>query len=191
MVASAPDIIITVDEEGLIQFANPAAHARFVRPDSNLVGTNAAHLFETRRRMGRLVAERHRRHGRRSVQRSWLPANTGGELRYFEASASRWRSGARPLRHRDPARCNRAPRHGAALRHSESEARNAAAALTELNRTLEERVQSRTAQLIKAEAACVTARRWRRSAISRAASHTISTTCCTSSAATCTCSSTM
>ncbi len=41
----------------------------------------------------------------------------------------------------------------AALRRSESEARNAAQALTELNRTLEERVQSRTAQLIKAEAA--------------------------------------
>ena len=40
-----------------------------------------------------------------------------------------------------------------ALRHSESEARNAATALTELNRTLEERVQSRTAQLVKAEAA--------------------------------------
>ncbi len=47
VVASAPDVIITVDEEGLIQFANPAAHARFGSPDSELVGTDAALLFET------------------------------------------------------------------------------------------------------------------------------------------------
>ena len=46
VVASAPDIIITVDEDGLVQFANPAAHA--LRPCASIGGHQAAHLFETR-----------------------------------------------------------------------------------------------------------------------------------------------
>ncbi|HEY1891355.1 MAG TPA: response regulator [Steroidobacteraceae bacterium] len=150
VVASAPDIIITVDEEGLIQFANPAALAHFVR--AHLVGTNAAHLFETRDEWGALWQNAIDGTGA-GHSKGLLAANSGGELRYFEGSASRWRSGARLLATVILRDVTERRAIVAALQHSESEARKAATALTELNRTLEERVQSRTAQLIEAEAA--------------------------------------
>jgi PAS domain S-box-containing protein len=152
VVASAPDIIITVDEDGLVQFANPAAHARFGRGDSNLVGTSAAHLFETRNEWAALWLGAIDGTGA-GQSKGIMAANTGSELRYFEASASRWRSGAHLFATVILRDVTERRAMVAALRHSESEARNAATALTELNRTLEERVQSRTAQLIKAEAA--------------------------------------
>jgi PAS domain S-box-containing protein len=152
VVASAPDIIVTVDEDGLIQFANPAASARFCRPDSNLVATRAADLFATQSEWAALW--RGAIDGTGAGQSKGLvAANTGGELRYFEASASRWRSGARLFATVILRDVTERRAMVAALQHSESEARNAATALTDLNRTLEERVQSRTAQLIKAEAA--------------------------------------
>jgi PAS domain S-box-containing protein len=152
VVASAPDIIITVDEDGLVQFANPAADARFGSESASLVGTNAAHLFETRDEWAALW--RGAIDGTGAGQsKGLIAANTGGELRYFEAAASRWRSGARLFATVILRDVTERRAMVAALRHSESEARNAATALTELNRTLEERVQSRTAQLVKAEAA--------------------------------------
>jgi PAS domain S-box-containing protein len=152
VVASAPDIIITVDEEGRIQFANPAAHARFGDSGTKLVGADAARLFETRGKWESLW--RGTIDGTGSGRPNTLiAARTGGELRYFEASASRWKSGARLFATVILRDITERRAMIAALRHSESEARNAAQALTELNRTLEERVQSRTAQLIKAEAA--------------------------------------
>jgi PAS domain S-box-containing protein len=152
VVASAPDIIITVDEEGQIQFANPAAHARFGAPGKKLVGIDAALLFETHKEWTALW--RGAIEGTGTGQPNTLTAaRTGGELRYFEASASRWKSGARLFATVILRDITERRAMIAALRRSESEARNAAQALTELNRTLEERVQSRTAQLIKAEAA--------------------------------------
>ena len=152
VVASAPDIIITVDEDGLIQFANPAAHARFGRGESNLVGTHADHLFETRSEWAALWLGAIDGTGA-GQSKGLVAAKASGEIRYFEASASRWRSGPRLFATVILRDVTERRAMVAALRHSESEARSAAAALTELNRTLEERVQSRTAQLIKAEAA--------------------------------------
>ena len=152
VVASAPDIILTVDEEGLIQFANPAADARFGGAGCTLAGTEAALLFETRAEWASLW--RGAMDGKGTGRPNELiAARTGGELRYFEASASRWKSSARLFVTAILRDVTERRAMIAALRHSESEARNAALALTELNRTLEERVQSRTAQLIKAEAA--------------------------------------
>ncbi|MGH8202016.1 MAG: response regulator [Steroidobacteraceae bacterium] len=152
VVASAPDIIITVDEDGLVQFANPAAHALFGRPDSNLVGAKAANLFTTQSEWAALWLSAIDGTGA-GQSKGLIAAHTGGELRYFEAAASRWRSGARLFATVILRDVTERRTMIAALRHSESEARNAATALTELNRTLEERVQARTAQLIKAEAA--------------------------------------
>ncbi|MGH8179394.1 MAG: PAS domain-containing protein, partial [Steroidobacteraceae bacterium] len=149
VVASAPDIIITVDEDGLIQFANPAANERFGRTESTLVGTNAGHLFETQGEWAALWLGAIDGTGA-GQSKGLIAARTGAELRYFEASASRWRSGARLFATVILRDVTERRAMVAALRHSESEARNAATALTELNRTLEERVQSRTAQLIKA-----------------------------------------
>jgi len=152
VVASAPDIIITVDEDGLVQFANPAAHTRFGRPGTNLVGAKAAELFETQNEWAALWLGAIDGTGA-GQSKGLIAANTGGSLRHFEASASRWRSGARLFATVILRDVTERRAMVAALRHSESEARNAATALTELNRTLEERVQSRTAQLVKAEAA--------------------------------------
>jgi PAS domain S-box-containing protein len=152
VVASAPDIIITVDEDGLVQFANPAAHARFGDAHSKLVGTNAAHLFETQGEWAAVWLGAIDGTGA-GQSKGLIGARTGAELRYFEASASRWRSGARLFATVILRDVTERRAMVAALLHSESEARNAAMALTELNRTLEERVQSRTAQLVQAEAA--------------------------------------
>ena len=152
VVASAPDIIITVDEDGLVQFANPAAHARFGRVESSLVGTSAAHLFETQSEWAALWLGAIDGAGA-GQSKGVIAARMGAELRHFEASASRWRSGARLFATVILRDVTERRAMVAALRHSEGEARNAAAALTELNRTLEERVQARTAQLIKAETA--------------------------------------
>ena len=152
VVARAPDIIITVDEEGLIQFANPAAHARFHHANSTLVGTDAALLFETQSEWASLWRDTIDGTGA-GRPNALIAARTGNDLRYFEASASRWKSGARLFATVILRDITERRAMIAALRHSESEARNAALALTELNRTLEERVQSRTAQLIKAETA--------------------------------------
>lgn len=152
VVASAPDIIITVDEDGLVQFANPAADARFGQPESQLVGTHASQLFETQSEWAALWLGAIDGMGE-GQSKGLVAAQVGGEIRHFEGSASRWRSGARLFATVILRDVTERRAMVAALRHSESEARTAAAALTELNRTLEERVQSRTAQLIKAEAA--------------------------------------
>jgi signal transduction histidine kinase len=76
-----------------------------------------------------------------------------GSASYLEASASRWSSGTRTFVTVILRDINQRRTTDAALRKSEAEARIAAAALTELNQTLEERVQQRTAQLMKAEEA--------------------------------------
>lgn len=152
VVASAPDIIMTIDEQGLIQFANPAAHARFGDAGTPLVGRDAALLFETQGAWASFW--RAALHGTGTDQpRELLAASTGGEPRYFEASASRWRSGAQLFATIILRDVTERRAMVAALRDSEGEARSAATALAELNRTLEERVQARTAQLIEAEAA--------------------------------------
>ncbi len=152
VVASAPDAIITVDEQGIIQFANPAARLCFGRADSELIGNDAALLFDTQREWGSFWRGAVDATGS-DQPTELIAAHPAGEPRHFEAAASRWKGGARLfvtviLRDVTERRAITA-----ALRHSEAEARDAAAALTDLNRTLEERVQSRTAQLIKAEAA--------------------------------------
>ena len=125
VVASAPDIIITVDEEGQIQFANPAAHARFGAPGKKLVGIDAGLLFETHKEWTALW--RGAIEGTGTGQPNTLTAaRTGGELRYFEASASRWKSGARLFATVILRDITERRAMIAALRRSESEARNAA-----------------------------------------------------------------
>ena len=46
VVDSAPDVILTLDEEDIIQFANPAADRQFGYRLKELVGQPAALLFE-------------------------------------------------------------------------------------------------------------------------------------------------
>ena len=152
VVASAPDAIITVDEDGIIQFANPVTQQRFGVSNASLVGSQAALLFDTRNDWETFW--RGAMAGDGVDQPKELVAARGNfGPRYFEASASRWKSGSRQfitviLRDITERRAI-----DEALRQSEAQARSAAAALTELNSTLEDRVQTRTAQLLKAEEA--------------------------------------
>jgi PAS domain S-box-containing protein len=152
VVASAPDVIITVDENGVIQSANPATYAKFDYSTTDLVGKDSEILFDTRRDWaafwrGAIAGEVEDR------PKELLAAPAQGSQRHFEASASRWSIGTRKfatviLRDVTDRRAV-----DAALRESEGEARTAAAALIELNQTLEMRIQTRTAQLMKAEEA--------------------------------------
>jgi PAS domain S-box-containing protein len=150
VVENAADVIITVDQDGLIQFANRAAVSQFGYSNTELVGTAAAALFETKAEW--LATLRGALDNSSSGPPTDLIARRkDGAPSYLEASASVWNSGSRNfvtviLRDISERRAI-----DAALRSSENEARTAAAALSELNQTLEERVRERTAQLMQTE----------------------------------------
>src|SRR5690606_20261142 len=131
---------------------NPAAATQFGYAADDLLGRPAAGLFEDAQSwidlwQGALAGALSGRPAELVIRRG------DATVTYMEASASRWPSGTRMfvtaiLRDISQRRATEA-----ALRLRETEARTAAAALSELNRTLEERVQQRTAQLMKAEEA--------------------------------------
>jgi len=150
VVANAADVIITVDEEGLIQFANPAALSQFGYSNAELLGKSAAELFETRDEWrGTLQGALANSPSGQPID--LIARRKDGTPSYLEASASRWTSGTRSFVTVILRDVNGRRATDAALRKSETEARSAAAALTELNRTLEQRVQERTAQLMQTE----------------------------------------
>jgi PAS domain S-box-containing protein len=150
VVANAADVIITVDEAGLIQFANPAALSQFGYTNAELMGTPAAALFQTKDEW-QAALQQALDSAPPGAAIDLIARRRDGTQSYLEASASLWVSGSRNfvtviLRDGNERRAIEA-----ALRSRETEARNAAAALTELNQTLEERVKERTAQLMQAE----------------------------------------
>jgi len=152
VVEGAPDVILTLDDEGLIQFANPAAISQFGYSYAELVGQDAAIFFETKAEW--LTTWRSAFENALPVQtRELIARRKDGSLSYLEASASRWKTGSRFYATVILRDVNERRAIDAALRASEGAARTAAAALTELNQTLEQRVQDRTAQLMKAEEA--------------------------------------
>jgi len=136
VVASSPDVIITVNDAGIIQFANPAAASQFGYPAAELVGKDAAVLFQTKDEWiatwRGVMSSPHP--GR---PRELIAHRKNGTLTYLEAAASRWKSGAHVF--------------STVILRDINERRAKDAALQELNQTLEERVQDRTAQLMKAE----------------------------------------
>ena len=96
VVDSAPDVILTLDDEDIIQFANPAADRQFGYAAKELIGRPAALLFEdraawneTRRSVlqGDVV--------RRPVE--VIARRKDGSASYLEVSLSRWVSQSRVL----------------------------------------------------------------------------------------------
>jgi PAS domain S-box-containing protein len=150
--ARAPDVIFTVDEEGLIQFANPAAVAQLQYSSAELIGKPAAELFETHDRWQTIL--------RRALEQMdsgqpthLIACRKDGSRTHLEGSASRWQSGSRVMMTAILRDINERRATEAALRESERQARESAAALAELNQTLEQRVRMRTDQLMDTEEA--------------------------------------
>jgi len=136
VVESAPDVIITIDHEGRIQFANPAAASHLGYSATELIGREAVTLFETKSEfvatwqsaVASAVSTR---------PRELIAHRKDGSRTYLEASASQWKTGSRFF--------------VTVILRDINQRRATAAALIELNQTLEQRVLARTAQLMTAE----------------------------------------
>jgi PAS domain S-box-containing protein len=150
VVANAPDLIITVDQDGLIQFANPAALSELGYASEALMGIAAQDLFQTKDQWQSVLqcALRNSPAGRPI---DLIARRRDGTPSHLEASTSLWASGANNFVTVILRDVNERRATNEALRKSETEARDAAAALSELNQTLEQRVQERTAQLMQME----------------------------------------
>jgi PAS domain S-box-containing protein len=145
VVDSAPDVIVTLDANGVVQLANPAAQKQFGYASEELVGRAASILFpdqtvwdETQRAV---------RDGSTVPQPISVAARRkDGSPTYLEVSLSRWRSEGRVF--------VTAILRDVNERVAAEEARKVAAlALENLNASLEQRVTERTAQLMQAEEA--------------------------------------
>jgi PAS domain S-box-containing protein len=138
VVESAPDAILTLDVEGVIQMANPAAAAEFGYARDELVGRPISVLIRDQPdwdgAWARLLA---------AAPMAWpievVVARRNGSLSHVELSASRWRSDERVF--------------VTAILHDVNERREAEEALRGLNQTLETRVDERTAELVRAQEA--------------------------------------
>jgi PAS domain S-box-containing protein len=150
VVANAPDLIITVDQDGLIQFANPATLSQLGYESGDLIGVPAQELFETRDQW-QLVLQAALNNSPAGRPMDLIARRRDGTPSHLEASTSLWASGPNNFVTVILRDVNERRATSEALRKSETEARDAAAALSELNQTLEQRVQERTARLMQME----------------------------------------
>ncbi len=138
VVNSAPDVILTLDDQGLVQLANPAASRSFGYDAKELVGQPIALLLAEAApwdALWRSVLAGESLH--RPVE--IVARRKDGAASHFEVSASRWLSDTRVF--------------VTAILRDVNERRAAAEALHGLNQTLEHRVAERTMELLKAEEA--------------------------------------
>jgi PAS domain S-box-containing protein len=130
VVEGAPDAILTLDTDGVIQFANPAAAREFEYPRNDLLGQPGTLLFGDQEAWNTawrtLVAGDALRRPIELVAR-----RKDGTLSYVEMSAARWSAESRVF--------------VTAILRDVNERRAAEAALRSLNQTLERRVAERTA----------------------------------------------
>ncbi len=145
VVESAADVILTFDDAGVIQLANPAARRQFGYAADELVGQPIDILFPDDAAWAQARQTVVNQPGL-SKPVSLVGRRKDGSLSHLELSLSRWRSEMRNFVTAILRDMNE--------RRAAEEARDAAArALAELNATLEERVAERTAQLGQAEEA--------------------------------------
>src|SRR5215213_4153696 len=131
VVDSAPDAIVTLDADGIIQLANPAAADELGYSPQQLVGRPVTMVFDDRQAWAAAWAK----------LLSGIPLNPpfeliarrkDGSMSFVEISAARWRSESRIF--------------VTAILRNVNERRAAEAGLRELNQTLERRVAERTAE---------------------------------------------
>jgi PAS domain S-box-containing protein len=145
VVDSAPDVILTLDAQGTIQLANPAAQEQFGYASKELVGQPSGVLFPGERIWD--DAWRAVLNGQTITQPIEVSSRRkDGSLSHLEVSLSRWRSESRTF-------VTAILRDENERRAAEEARREAARALEELNATLEQRVTERTARLMQAEEA--------------------------------------
>jgi PAS domain S-box-containing protein len=136
VVNSAPDAILTLDSQGVIQLANPAAAQEFGYAPQELVGLDMAVLLDAPEPWAALwksVLAEDVLH--RPVEIT--ARRKDGSASFLEVSASRWQSEARVF--------------VTVILRDVNERRAAEEALRYLNQTLEERVKERTQELMRAE----------------------------------------
>jgi PAS domain S-box-containing protein len=135
VVEGAPDPILTLDVDGLIQLANPAAAQEFGYSTAELLGQPISRFLEDAEAW--LVAWRRVLAG---LDVHWplelAVRRKDGTHSYVDASASRWQSQSRAF--------------VTAILRDVNERRAAEAELRGLNETLEERVKARTSDLERA-----------------------------------------
>jgi PAS domain S-box-containing protein len=130
VVDGAPDAILTLDINGAIQMANPAAAKEFGYPGATLVGEPAAILFQDQEAW--TTAWETLLRGDLLVRPVELDAHRkDGSISYVEMSASRWNSASRVF--------------VTAILRDVNERRAVREELRTLNQTLEGRVAERTA----------------------------------------------
>jgi PAS domain S-box-containing protein len=135
VVDSAPDPILTIDADGLIQLANPAAARELGYGPTELIGQPIAALLEPSEAWDRAWTDVWR-----GEPVHWpielIAHRKDGSRSYLDASASRWISGSGIF--------------VTAILRDVNERRMAEENLRRLNDTLEERVRERTAELERA-----------------------------------------
>ncbi len=133
---SAPDAILTLDAQGVIQLANPAAAREFGYAPRELVDLEMAVLLdvpETWNALWTSILDGNVMH--RPVEVT--AKRKDGSASFLEISAARWQSDTRV--------------YVTAILRDVNERRAAEEALRHLNQTLEERVEERTQELVRAE----------------------------------------
>ena len=136
VVNSAPDAILTFDAQGVIQLANPAAAREFGYALRELVGLEMTVLLdapETWNELWTSILEGDVMH--RPVEVT--ARRKDGSASFLEVSAARWQSDTRVF--------------VTAILRDVNERRAAEETLRHLNQTLEERVEERTQELLRAE----------------------------------------
>lgn len=130
VVDSAPDAIVTVDAEGIIQVANPAAAEELGYTSVELVGQPISKIFADQDYWG-LTWAKLLSGTRLNPPVELMARRKDGSASFIEISAARWHSDARIF--------------VTAILRNVDERRAAEAALRGLNETLERRVSERTA----------------------------------------------
>ncbi|MFD2225231.1 PAS domain S-box protein [Microvirga arabica] len=136
VVNSAPDAILTLDAQGVIQLANPAAAREFGYALRELIGLEMTALLNVPEAWNVLwtsVLAGNVMHRPLQV----TAKRRDGSISFMEVSAARWQSDTRVF--------------VTAILRDVNERRAAEEALRHLNQTLEERVEERTQELLRAE----------------------------------------